>query len=248
MGLCLFSLAVVFFLIGLVQLFSPVSLTPLQVRRPARRTAVPRPGAARGVSEAMGVTSSSTGSMVNNTPKFDWIEVGKRIHIRHPVKGDLQAHVSGQITFAELWQRAKDPQSPWVPSGNLYTGSWLEGDLFLLSWQNRLYVLDEAVELSDVEIQRDFLPHARKFSQSDQTADVYFAYPPAMWHIDDIGRFRVEQIEGEGLRYQIGGIGRFIHASGDGGRALVVEDFRGGDGQDIAWIGYQIAEEDIRRS
>ncbi len=185
--------------------------------------------------------------MRTSLQKLDWIRLGQRIYVQHPLRGEWMAHVLGRIVYAELWQRQRGAQVPWEPTGNLYAGFWLEGDLFLLNWQNRFYLLDEAVELSDADIQRDFLPHARKFAQSDQTADVYFAYPPAMWHIDDIGKFRVEQVEGEGLRFRPGAIGRFIHASGDAGRALVVEDYEGGGGgQDTAWIGYHIEEAAIK--
>jgi hypothetical protein len=180
--------------------------------------------------------------------KLEWIQVGQRIYARHPVKGELMAHVLGRIQYSELWQQRRGPQSPWVPTGNVFVGFWLEGGLFLLHWQNRFYLFDESVQLSDADIQRDFLPHARKFAQSDQTADVYFAYPPAMWHIDDIGKFRIDAAEGEGLVFRPGAIGRFIHASGDSGRALAVEDYEGGGGgQDTAWIGYQVKEEDIRK-
>jgi hypothetical protein len=180
--------------------------------------------------------------------KFDWIQVNQRIYVQHAVKGELMAHILGRIVYSELWQQRRGPQSPWVPTGNVYLGFWLEGGMFLLHWQNRVYLFDEMVELSDADIQRDFMPHAREFAQSDQTADVYFAYPPAMWHIDDIGKFRVDQAEGEGLRFRPGAVGRFIHASGDSGRALVVEDYEGGGGgQDTAWIGYQIKEEEVRR-
>jgi hypothetical protein len=121
--------------------------------------------------------------------------------------------------------------------------------MFLLHWQNRIYLLDEAVDLSDADIQTYFAPFARKFAQSDQTAVVHFSYPPAMWKIDDIGKFRVDETEGEGLRFQPGATGRFIHSSGDSGRALVVEDYEGGGGgQDTAWIGYQVQEEGIKQA
>ena len=180
--------------------------------------------------------------------KLTWVKLGQRIYVKHSVKGELMAHVLGRIQYSELWQPRRGPEIPWVPTGNVYLGFWLEGSLFLLNWQNRFYLLDESTQLSDADIQRDFLPHARKFAQSDQTADVYFAYPPAMWHIDDIGKFRVDSTEGEGLVFRPGAIGRFIHASGDSGRALAVEDYEGGGGgQDTVWIGYQIKEEDIRK-
>ncbi len=185
--------------------------------------------------------------MVSEPQTFNWIELGQRITVRHPVRGEMMAHVLGRILYAELWQRQRGPQIPWEPTGNAYLGFWLEGNMFLLNWQTRVYLLDESDQLSDADIQGTFAPHARKFAQSDQSADVYFAYPPAMWHIDDIGKFRVEEIGGEGLRFQPGSIGRFIHASGDAGRALVVEDYEGsGRGQDTAWIGYQLAEDDVK--
>ncbi len=186
--------------------------------------------------------------MIADPETFNWIQPGARILVPHPVKGQLQAHVMGRALFTELWQRARGQDNPWVPTGSTFLGFWLEGDLLLLSWQNRAYLLDERVALSDTEIQRTFAPHARKFAQSDQTADVYFAYPPAMWHIDDIGKFRVEEVVGEGLSMRPGGVGRFIHASGDGGRALVVEDYEGGGGQDTAWIGYQVEAGQVKNT
>ena len=105
--------------------------------------------------------------------------------------------------------------------------------------------MDEVTPVTDVDIQRDFAPHARQFAQSEQTANVYFAYPPASWHIDDIGKFAILRIEGEGFRQQTGAIGRFIHSSGDSKRGMVVEDYEGGSGQDAVWSGYLIEEKDI---
>lgn len=177
--------------------------------------------------------------------KFDWVKVGDRLFVPHPQRGEWMAHVLGRVVFAELWQLRRGPQEPWVPTGSAFAGFWLEGGLYLLDWQNRTYLLDEAVELSDADIQQQFAPYARKFAASDQTESVYFAYPPAMWHIDDIGKFRVEQVAGEGLRVRPGAVGRFIHAGGDSNRALVVEDYEGGGG-DMAWIGYQIDAEEVR--
>ena len=185
--------------------------------------------------------------MASYPQKLAWIQLGQRIYTRHPARGELMAHVLGRLQYSELWQQQRGPQNPWVPTGNRFLGFWLEGGMFLLNWQSRVYLLDESVQLSDADIQRDFLPHARQFAQSDQTADVYFAYPPAMWHIDDIGKFCIDTAEGEGLVFRPGATGRFIHASGDSGRALVLEDYEGGGGgQDTVWTGYQIAEEDIK--
>jgi len=179
---------------------------------------------------------------------FGWIKVGQRIYVNHPVQGERMAHVLGKIVFAELWQQTRGAQSPWVPTGAAFAAFWLEGNLLLLNWQNRCYLLDEAEQLSDADIARHFAPYARQFAQSDQSADVYFAYPPASWHIDDIGKFRVEALEGQTLRYQRGGVGRFIHASGADNRALVVEDFEGGGGQDTAWVGWKIEAETVRKA
>jgi len=103
------------------------------------------------------------------------------------------------------------------------------------------------VPLSDPDIQRDFAPYAKQFAQSDQKADIYFSYPPAMWHIDDIGKFRIDQVQGGGFRAQVGAVGRFIHSSGADKRALIVEDYEGGGGQDAAWVGYQIDLENISK-
>lgn len=183
-------------------------------------------------------------------PSLSHIQLGQRIRVRHPVQGDLTVYVMGQVIFDELWQTSRGPQSPWVPTGNAFSGFWLETNLFLLNWQNRYYLLDEMNPISDPEIQRDFLPHARKFAQSDQTADVYFSYPPTMWHIDDIGKFRIRSTDGEGLRMSAGAVGRFIHASGSAQeanirRSLVLEDYEGG-GQDTVWIGYLINDNDIQ--
>lgn len=260
---CLFALSVLFFLIGIVQLFAPE-----RGRRAGSpgESAFPFGGIPRPPSLDPGIhlPRSSTvpanagpspaakqgGKTMERFPqKLGWIQVGQRIYVQHPVKGELMAHVLGRIVYSELWQQSRGPQSPWVPTGNVFLGFWLEGSLFLLHWQNRFYLLDEAVDLSDADIQTYFAPHARKFAQSDQTAEVYFSYPPAMWKIDDIGKFRVDETEGEGLRFRPGATGRFIHSSGDSGRALVVEDYEGGGGgQDTAWVGYQVQEEGIKQA
>ncbi len=177
--------------------------------------------------------------------KLDWIEIGQRIAIQYPLRGLTLAHVLGRVHYIELWQRSRGAQVPWTPTGNTFLGFLLEGGVYLLNWQNRFYLLEGRDELSDADIQRHFQPYARQFAQSDQTADVYFSYPPAMWHIDDIGKFRIGAAEGEANFFRPGSVGRFIHASGDGGRALVVEDYESG-GQDTAWNGYLLKEEDIQ--
>lgn len=185
--------------------------------------------------------------MASEPQTFNWIQPGDRILFPYPGRGEVMAHVMGRVQFTELWQRQRGPQNPWVPTGNSFLGFWLEGDLLLLNWQNRSYLLEERVQLSDAEIARTFAPHAKKFAQSGQAADVYFAYPPASWRIDDIGKFQVAEVTGEGLSLQPGAIGRFIHASGQEQRALVVEDYEGGGGQDTAWVGYQIQAEEVRK-
>jgi hypothetical protein len=150
------------------------------------------------------------------------------------------------VIYEELWQETRS--GPWVPTGNAFAGFRLEGNCFLLNWQNRLYLLDESQAISDADIRRDFAPYAHRFGQSDQTATVIFEYPPGRWRIDDIGKFRVRIVEGEGIGFRPGAMGRFIHASGEGGRALVVEDYEsGGGGQDTVWRGYQIQEKDVQR-
>jgi hypothetical protein len=45
----------------------------------------------------------------------------------------------------------------------------------------------------------------------------------------------------------VGATGRFIHAAGEGERALVVEDFQFG-GQDTIWTGYRIQESDVHQA
>jgi hypothetical protein len=250
MSLCAFSLAVLFFLIGVVTMLSP---DPAQ--QPLRAGATPTP--LTPVSRMAGPIPNRTpaamnsplgGAPVNGTlQKLDWIKVNDRITVPHPVKGALTEHVLGRILFTELWQTASGPQNPWVPTGNSFAGFWLDGEMLLLNWQNRFYLLDEHAEVSDPEIQRDFLPHARKFAQSNQTADVYFAYPPASWHIDDIGKFTIASVEGAALNHRAGAAGRFIHASGDGGRALVLDDFESG-AQDMVWTGYLLQEAQIQKT
>lgn len=263
MGGCLFFIAILCFIIGFIQLFAPESrpstafqprsqpVSPFpsgMPRPPALNPRIPSSGRFPPVPSQAAPTLDSGGQKMQSYPqKLAWIKLGQRIYTHHPIKGELMAHVLGRIQYSELWQQTRGPQSPWVPTGNVFLGFWVEGSLFLLNWQNRFYLLDESVQVSDADIQRDFLPHARKFAQSDQTAEVYFDYPPAVWHIDDIGKFRVDSTEGEGLIFRPGAVGRFIHASGDSGRALVVEDYEGGGGgQDTVWIGYQAQEEEIK--
>lgn len=247
---CFLGLALLFYFIGVMQLLrgevaqrQPVSgLASKPLPRASRSAA---PGAAGAATSAAAASTSQGGAMVPQ--KLTSIRVGERIRVRHPQQGELTVYVMGRIEYQELWQTRPGAQSPWVPTGNGFLGFWLETNIFLLNWQNRFYLLDENTPISDADIQRDFLPHAKKFAASNQTAEVLFAYPPAMWKIEDIGKFSVQTVEGEGLRFRPGAVGRFIHASGDGGRALVLEDYEaGGGGQDTVWTGYHIEEADIQ--
>lgn len=246
MGGCFFGLAIICFIIGVIQLVSPAPANfPVY---PQGRSPIPQPPQ-RSAPQAPAPAASFGGeAMIGKPQKLDWIRVGDRIYVNHPVKGEVMVHVLGRILYVELWQRTRGPQSPWVPTGNAFAGFWLEGNILLLNWQTRIYLLDESAQLSDPEIQRDFAPHAKKFAQSDQTAEVFFAYPPAMWKIEDIGKFRVDEVEGEGFRLRPGAVGRFIHASGHENRALVLEDYEGGGGgEDTVWTGYMIGEDAVRK-
>ena len=184
-----------------------------------------------------------------NLPQtWNHFEPGDRVRVLHPADGELILHIQGRVTYAELWQQGRGAQVPWTPTGNSFYGFWLETNRFLVNWLNRCYLFDEMVPTTDVEIQRDFAPYARQFAQSDQTAVVHFSYPPAVWKIDDIGKFRIEKMDGSAvLAIRVGAVGRFIHASGDSKRALAVEDYEGGSGQDVVWIGYQISAEDVQK-
>jgi len=247
MSVCFFFISVIFFVIGLVVLFSPGSESRIQSLRAAAPNQFSRP---RPVAASSSAPISASNSMGGNRmepvlKKLTGVNIGQRIKVPHPVKGELTVHVLGRILYNELWQQTRSAQSPWVTTGNQFAGFWLDGEMMLLNWLNRFYLLDTNDPLSDSDIARDFAPHAKKFAQSDQSAAVYFAYPPASWKIDDIGKFQITSVEGATLHARTGAIGRFIHASGDGGRALVLEDYEGG-GEDCAWIGYQLKEEDIK--
>jgi hypothetical protein len=250
MSVCLFFIAVIFFIIGLVMLFAPgadkQTVAPSGFVPVARSPFKPAAGAAP-VSAPMAASSALGGTRMEPVlKKLTGISVGQRIKLPHPVKGELTVHVLGRILYNELWQQSKSAQSPWVPTGNQFAGFWLDGEILLLNWLNRFYLLDTNDPLTDADIAKNFAPHAKKFAQSEQTATVYFAYPPASWKIDDIGKFQIVSVEGATLHARNGGIGRFIHASGDSNRALVLEDYEGGGGEDCAWIGYLIKEEDIK--
>jgi hypothetical protein len=249
MAICTFTLAVGFFLIGVVVFFSPESTGQNLQPNPATgtpwkmQTTPPRPSLQ---TPRMDTVTTGGAAMTGTLQKLDWVRVNDRIQVAHPVKGELSVHVLGRILFTELWQKTSGAQSPWVPTGNLFAGFWLEQEMLLLNWLNRFYLLDERIEVTDTDILRDFAPYAKKFAQSNQTADVYFAYPPASWHIVDIGKFSIAAVEGAVRNHVAGVTGRFIHAGGDSGRALVLDDFESG-AQDAVWFGYQIQEEQIRK-
>ncbi len=181
--------------------------------------------------------------------EFGAARLGQRITYTHPERGGLTGKVLGTIRYAELWQRQKSPSEPWVSTGNIFTAHWI-GDTLLYHWKERLYVLDSYDRITDAEIAQQILPHAKAFGQSDETAEVSFAYPPASWTITDIGKFHVESAEGSGLRLQSGAVGRFVHARGgtdNESRALVVEDYQeGSGGQDTVWRGWMISWDDLK--
>jgi hypothetical protein len=179
--------------------------------------------------------------------QFQRAQLGQTITVNHPQRGPITGKIVGSIRYTELWQRVKSPSEPWVPTGNAYTAHWL-GNFMLYEWKDSLFLLDQYDALTDKDIATHFLPYAKRFGESNETADVYFAYPPASWKMVDIGKFNVASASGSGLRLSPNAVGRFIHAAGDGGRALVVEDYQSGTGgQDTAWIGFVITWEDIQK-
>lgn len=176
---------------------------------------------------------------------FGDVQVGQSIRVAHPEEGSLTLTVQERLYYGELWQKKMRSDVPWTLTGNYYVGLMLDQDLFLLNWQSRFYLLDSHGPITDMDINRDFAPYARQFASSNQTADVYFKYQGTKWHIDDIGRFRIEYSDGDKPRVSPGAVGRFIHAS-DKDQVLVVEDYQsGGSGLDILWQGFLINEKDI---
>jgi hypothetical protein len=193
--------------------------------------------------------AASGGSMSGIQGEFSGAGLGRAITYHHPDRGDRVGRILGTVKYAELWQRRKAPEEPWVPTGNVFTAHWL-GDTLLYEWKSGVYLLDGYDQLTDAEIKEHILPHAKAFGESDEKADVNFAYPPASWKVTDIGKFRVDSATGQGLRLGAGAIGRFLHARGNTGyegRMLVVEDYlEGGGGQDTAWHGWGITWDDIK--
>jgi hypothetical protein len=179
--------------------------------------------------------------------KLAGLGIDQAVRVVHPQKGAQDYRVLGRLLYTELWQASQGPTVPWTPTGNYYAGFALWPEAYLLNWQDRFYLLDGRRSITDLDINRDFMPYARTFAQSNQTATVRFAYAGANWQMVDIGRFAIEFADGTGLHLRRGAIGRFIHAS-DKNRALVVEDFQSGGegGQDTLWQGFQIQETDIK--
>jgi hypothetical protein len=178
--------------------------------------------------------------------RFHAARVGQYVTALHPVNGQFTKKIVGSIKYDELWQRRKDPNEPWVPTGNQFVAHWL-GDMLIYEWKEQLFLLDQFDALTDQVVAQNFLPYAKQFGASDESATVQFTYPPATWTITDIGKFRVASVEGDGLRLGASAIGRFIHASAYDKRALVVEDYQSGSGgQDTAWIGYSIKWDDVQ--
>ena len=178
--------------------------------------------------------------------KLGALEIGKTVRIVRPQKGEQTYKVRGRLLYTELWQASSGSTVPWTPTGNYYAGFALEPAAYLLNWQDRFYIMEERRTLTDMDINRDFLPYAKQFAQSNQTAHVEFSYGGGRWKMVDIGRFAIEFEDGEGLHLHKGAIGRFIHA-GSGNAALVIDDFQSGGsgGQDMLWKGFQIKETDI---
>ncbi len=179
--------------------------------------------------------------------KLSALAINQSVRINHPQKGEQPYRLRGCLLYTELWQATRGPSIPWTPTGNYYAGFALEPHGYLLNWQERYYLLEEQRTLTDMDINRDFMPFARQFSQSNQTAQVQIPYAGKRWQIVDIGRFAIEFSEGEGLHLRNGAIGRFVHAA-SGNQALVLEDFQSGGsgGQDTLWLGFQIQETDIK--
>jgi len=185
--------------------------------------------------------------------KLGALEIGKTVRVTHPHKGEQSYKVRGRLLYTELWQASSGPTVPWTPTGNYYAGFALEPNAYLLNWQDRFYILEERRALTDMDINRDFLPYAKQFAQSNQTARVEFSYAGGRWLMVDIGRFAIEFEDGEGLHLHKGAIGRFIHATSSnpstssGQAALVIDDFQSGGsgGQDTLWRGFQVKETDI---
>ena len=176
---------------------------------------------------------------------FNDVQVGQSVRVNHPRKGKLDLKVRARLYYGELWQEKMRADVPWTLTGNYFVGLLLADNLYLLNWQKRFYLLESSTPITDMDINRDFAQPARKFAASNQTANVTFPYAGTDWHMDDIGRFRIEYNEGDDLNATPGAVGRFIHASKDN-LALVMEDYQsGGSGQDTVRQGFLLNEKDI---
>lgn len=174
------------------------------------------------------------------------VEIGQEVQVKHPKKGNINLTVTHRIYYGELWQAKMRPDVPWTLTGNYFVALRLGENISLMNWQTRFYLLDSQETLTDTVINRDFAQPARKFASSNQTVEVRFQYGGSTWQIEDIGRFRIEFAEGDGIKVSPGAIGRFIHARHNN-QILVVEDYQtGGSGHDTLWKGYQIEEGNIK--
>ena len=234
-GGLLIGTAFLFFFISLVLYLTRGAAAPGGAPRPAAKTSpVPPPALSRKTGDPM-------------RDQFIKARIGQTITVNHPQRGPITGKILGSIRYTELWQRVNSPSEPWTPTGNEFVAHWL-GNFLLYEWQDRLYLLDDYVSLTDQDIQTSFMPYAKRFAQSNQTAHVVFDWPPASWVIKDIGKFSVAQAEGAGLRLSPGATGRFIHGDGADNRAIVLEDYQsGGGGQDTAWTGWSITWKDITK-
>lgn len=174
------------------------------------------------------------------------VEIGQNIRIIRVGKLEINAEVVQRVYYAELWQEKMKTDVPWTLTGSYYVGLELNNDMLLLNWQSRYYLLDQRSPLTDMDINRDFAQYARKFAASNQTASITFDRDGIRWKIFDIGRFRIEFTEGEGLKVSPGSVGRFIHAKSDN-QVLIVEDFQsGGSGCDTLLTGVELTAKDIK--
>ncbi len=178
---------------------------------------------------------------------FGDVQLGQQVRIAHPRQGQLTLTVQRRLYYGELWQERQAANVPWTSTGAYFVGLTLERGLYLLNWQSRFFLLESSWPLTDMVINRDFAPYARQFAASNQTADVRFGYGGTTWHMDDIGKFRIEYCEGEGSPVSVGSVGRFIHASQDKD-VLVVEDYQAGGsgGLDTLWRGVALQQSDIQ--
>lgn len=178
---------------------------------------------------------------------FGEVQVGQSVRVLHPKKGEQTYTVQRRLYYGELWQEHSGANVPWTTTGAYFVGLTLDRDTYLLNWQSRFFLLESHSPLTDMAINHDFAPYARQFAASNQTAKVQFPYAGGTWHIDDIGKFRVEYCDGEGTDVSPGSVGRFIHAS-NGGDVLVVEDYQSGGsgGLDTLWRGVAVQQSDIK--